>query len=47
MGKDVIFGICADVHHNLWNDMSGKMARFIAEANERRADFIIELGDFS
>ena len=47
MGKDFIFGICADVHQGLWDvDESWRMEKFVAEAKERNADFIIQLGDF-
>jgi len=46
MGKEVLFGICADVHQSEARDATGKMQKFIDEANERKADFIIQLGDF-
>ena len=47
MKKDIIFGICADVHQNCNRDVNDKMKKFIDEANERKADFIIQLGDFA
>lgn len=46
MGKDIIFGICADVHQTEKRDATSRMKAFIDEANERKADFIIQLGDF-
>lgn len=46
MEKEILFGICADVHHSARNNMTGRMATFVDEANARKADFIIELGDF-
>lgn len=48
MKKDVLFGICADVHQGWENvDYSAGVKKFVDEANERKADFIIQLGDFS
>ena len=47
MKNGVIFGVCADVHHGPpHGDERWRMQRFIDEANERKADFIIQLGDF-
>lgn len=46
MGKDILFGICADVHQKEGADASGRMRAFVDEANVRQADFIIQLGDF-
>lgn len=47
MSKEVLFGICADVHHSAENDMTGRMRQFVEEAHQRQADFIIQLGDFT
>ncbi|MBR6748245.1 MAG: metallophosphoesterase [Clostridia bacterium] len=46
MKKDVLFGICADVHQSDARDASPRMRAFVDEANARGADFIIQLGDF-
>lgn len=47
MNKEFVFGICADVHHGLWGvDETWRMEKFVNEARERNADFIIQLGDF-
>lgn len=48
MKKDILFGICADVHQGWCGaDYSAALKKFITEANEREADFIIQLGDFA
>ncbi len=48
MDGDILFGICADVHHNtLGVDERWRVERFVKEAEERKADFIIQLGDLS
>lgn len=47
MKKDIIFGMCADVHQNNNPDVDERMKKFIHEANERKADFIVQLGDFA
>ena len=46
MEKDIIFGICADVHQRDIYDATDKIKKFVDEAHERGAKFIIELGDF-
>lgn len=46
MGKDILFGMCADLHNAADYDTSDRIVKFVNEANERGADFIIELGDF-
>lgn len=46
MKKEILFGICADVHQSEERDNTWRMERFIDEATERNADFIIQLGDF-
>ena len=48
MEKEILFGICADVHHSEdWGKHAWRMERFTKEANERGADFIVQLGDFT
>lgn len=44
MNDEILFGICADVHgkENSW-----RLQKFVDEAKERNADFIIQLGDFA
>ncbi|MCP4975324.1 MAG: metallophosphoesterase, partial [Maribacter sp.] len=40
------FGIIADVHKDLMPDANKRLEKFISEANHRKVDFIIQLGDF-
>lgn len=47
MEKDILFGICADVHHGSRSDEKWRVEKFVNEATERGADFIIQLGDFT
>ena len=47
MKKDILFGICADVHHTGHRDERWRVEEFVSEATERGADFIIQLGDFT
>lgn len=47
MKKDILFGICADVHHGTRSDERWRVERFVEEAARRQADFIIQLGDFT
>ena len=47
MKKDILFGICADVHHSEYCDERWRVEKFVSEATERGADFIIQLGDFA
>ena len=47
MKKDILFGVCADVHHYIHRDERWRVEKFVAEATERGADFIIQLGDFT
>lgn len=48
MKNDIIFGICADIHHGtLGVDERWRVERFVKEAEERKADFVIQLGDLS
>ena len=43
---EVVFGVIADVHQDLTPDATERLAEFIAAANRREVDFIIQLGDF-
>lgn len=47
MKNEIIFGICADVHHSAERDEKWRVQKFISEAKERGADFIIQLGDLT
>lgn len=47
MKKEILFGICADVHQGKTCNEAPRLKKFIDEANERGADFIIQLGDFT
>ena len=47
MQKDLLFGLCADVHHSKDFDERWRLEKFLAEAKERKADFIIQLGDLT
>lgn len=42
----VRFGLCADVHKDIIHDADRRMDAFVAEANRRRPDFLLQLGDF-
>lgn len=44
--KPLVFGIVADVHKDLIPDADQRLEAFINQANERKVDFIIQLGDF-
>jgi len=46
MEKELLFGICADVHHEEGKDERWRMKAFVEEAERRGAEFIIQLGDF-
>ena len=47
MKDEILFGICADVHHGADSDNRWRLSKFVDEAKERNADFIIQLGDFT
>ena len=40
MKKDILFGICADIHHQKHSDERWRVEKFVSEATERGADFI-------
>lgn len=44
--RDLSFGIISDVHKDLMPDADDRLEAFIQEANKRKVDFIIQLGDF-
>ena len=44
--KKLHFGIVTDVHKDLMPDADRRLEKFINEANERKVDFIIQMGDF-
>ena len=43
----VCFGIISDVHQDLQADAARRLQQFIDAANERKPDFIVQLGDLS
>ena len=47
MKKEILFGVCADVHQGKTCNEAPRLKKFIDEAHERGADFIIQLGDFT
>lgn len=42
----VRFGLCADVHQDVMHDAPERMAAFIRDMNEKKVDFVAQLGDF-
>lgn len=42
----VTFGLCADVHQDVMHDAVERMAAFVRAMNERKVDFVAQLGDF-
>ena len=45
--KSVTFGVCADVHiGDVIHDGEDRLKAFVKEMTEKKADFIIQLGDF-
>ncbi|WP_420602274.1 metallophosphoesterase family protein [Flagellimonas sp.] len=44
--KPLVFGIIADIHKDLMPDANQRLETFISEAQKRKADYIIQLGDF-
>lgn len=40
------FGVCADVHKDVMHDADQRLQIFIDQMNEKKVDFIIQLGDF-
>lgn len=43
---ELSFGVCADLHHDIYYDAPYRLKRFIDEMKELKPDFIIQLGDF-
>lgn len=44
--EPLTFGLCADVHQDVMHDAPERLARFVAEMEQRDAVFIAQLGDF-
>ncbi|MBX2875213.1 MAG: metallophosphoesterase [Saprospiraceae bacterium] len=44
--EKLTFGIVADVHHGMIPDTQARLESFIAAAQNRKVDFILQLGDF-
>src|SRR5690625_4653929 len=42
----VSFGVCTDIHQDLYPNVPRRLKKFVDEMQERNADFIIQLGDF-
>ncbi len=40
------FGVCADVHKDIMHDADERLGTFVERMNRKKADFIIQLGDF-
>ncbi|MCP3914320.1 MAG: alkaline phosphatase [bacterium] len=40
------FGLCADVHQDIMHDAVERMNAFVHAMNERKVDFVAQLGDF-
>jgi predicted MPP superfamily phosphohydrolase len=44
--RKISFGICSDVHQDIFYKVEERLEEFIQKANEKKMDFIIQLGDF-
>ena len=44
--EPITFGLCADVHQDVMHDAVERMATFVRAMNERKVDFVAQLGDF-
>jgi predicted phosphodiesterase len=44
--EPVTFGLCADVHQDVMHDAVERMSVFVSAMNERKVDFVAQLGDF-
>jgi predicted MPP superfamily phosphohydrolase len=44
--KEISFMICADVHQDFFPNTREPLKQFIREAEEKKVEFIIQLGDF-
>ncbi|MBN2130672.1 MAG: metallophosphoesterase [Sedimentisphaerales bacterium] len=44
--ESIRFGVCADVHKDLMHDADQRIEAFVGRMNQRKVDFIIQLGDF-
>jgi calcineurin-like phosphoesterase family protein len=45
-GKQLRFGLCADVHHDIMHDAVQRMQSFVGGMRSADVDFIAQLGDF-
>jgi predicted phosphodiesterase len=44
--RKMVFGVCSDVHHDLFYGADKRLAEFVGKARENGAGFIVQLGDF-
>jgi len=44
--ESIRFGVCADVHKDVMHDADQRLDVFVDRMNQRKVDFIIQLGDF-
>lgn len=44
--ESVRFAVCTDVHQDLIHDATDRIGKFVKTAEDKKADFIIQLGDF-
>lgn len=40
------FGVCTDIHHDLYPNVPERLSEFVEDMRRKNADFIIQLGDF-
>ena len=43
---NITFGICSDVHQDIIHNGEERLQIFVNDMNSKKADFIIQLGDF-
>jgi len=44
--KKLRFGLIADIHQDVMHDGAERLKAFIDESNNRKMDFVMQLGDF-
>lgn len=44
--QTIKFAVCTDVHQDLIHDATDRLSDFVTSANENKAEYIIQLGDF-
>ncbi len=44
--KPLSFGMCADVHQDVMHDASKRLSSFVKSMTDRKADFLVQMGDF-